>query len=1073
MKSPKKLLIIYSIVFQLIFCFKDNIFESDFIDLYPTWISAKLYAEGNKNSIYSNSAYGLERSKIWIENEKEILNHGSDETNFVYFPTYIYPFALLNLFISYSLFKILFLLLNIFLISYLVSTYISKININIIFKIIIVSIIFISDPVRDILRFGQNVPILLVFMRFYYINISKNRFYLSILDYIILCTIKPWAIIFGILPLLKRKWKLVIWLSVSIFFYLIFQFSFENQLFLGFLESLEQHAKINILAINNISIYAFLVRLLYLSPDSKNILTSWETLDINEGILVKYFILYLFISISLLAYISKSKKIQHLAFTFTPFLLNNIFWNHYLFLYLKEFIRPPFSSIFIYFILIISILLNKVGIQIFVDLLVKHIIKLNIIIDIVIFFPVLYLLSRGSTAIYNILSKKNLLHILKFFVVPIFFSFFLYIFILEGRYINTKFNYIGIYILFIFLTSNLRHKLNNKKLSFFYVSSLYLMINHYFSALYLPDLGIANIKIYIQSFSILLLISLYLNTLKYKSIDSIFIFTVIASTTLFNSFLYNSPGYKFTFLVIYLSIYILFSEIKIYLYQIILLFIVYIINYNSYILYDSTMGSSLIITLILFQIISTKKDFLNNDYFIKIIFQVFLYTILLFLILSLLYLFNNNNQNNSIYWIGFHVNSLGGFFAFYSIILIIFVSNNSELKNNSKYFNISHLMLFILLLFLLLLTKSRSNIIGLIVFVSSYFIFFKFQKKYLFAIVITLPLLFIVLYILFKYNIFKLNIESIQARFIIFKYLSKLVIEKSIFTGFGFDSTSIFMHYPFLSDFNFFLDFFKNHGIHLHAHNLILQIFVSSGLLGLLTSIIILTLLLKIIFSKIEEKTFILRLLLVIFILVQSFFDFTLTDCFIIIPLTLMILPKLKFNSLFIFFRINSISKTLLLFSICLYFFINSVLISNYFYYVEWAKPGISYKATGSIEIKSSLINKDYATVLAIDHSIFFKILKHYPLDQLLGEITYKKYLETNDKDFLIKSSTYYEKCIKDNKFNTMCLSRLVKNYKIVGENKRVEYLRSICLEIDPNHIFNEDCDFDSNYSDLILKSMP
>jgi hypothetical protein len=139
----------------------------------------------------------------------------------------------------------------------------------------------------------------------------------------------------------------------------------------------------------------------------------------------------------------------------------------------------------------------------------------------------------------------------------------------------------------------------------------------------------------------------------------------------------------------------------------------------------------------------------------------------------------------------------------------------------------------------------------------------------------------------------------------------------------------------------------------------------------------------------------------------------------------------------------------------------NSILISNYFYYVEWAKPGISYKPTGSIEIKSSIINKDYNSISTIDHSVFFKILKHYPLEQLLGEISYKKYTETNEISFLNKSNDYYEKCIKDNKFNTMCLSRLVNNYTILKENNKVELLRSKCSEIDPNHIFNDDCDFE------------
>ena len=1060
MISAKKVLIIYSLIFQLIFCFKDNIFESDFIDLYPTWISAKLYVEGKKDSIYSNSAYGTERSKVWIEKEKEILNHGSDETNFVYFPTYVYPFALLNLIISYSLFKILFLLLNIIIISYLISIYINKLNINIFLKYTILSIILISDPVRDILKFGQNVPLLLVFLRFYYINISKNRFYLSIFDYIVLCTIKPWAIIFGILPLLKRKWKFIFGLSFSVTIYVLFQYLFENQLFIDFLDSLEQHAKINILAINNISIYAFLVRLLYLNPDSQNILTSWETLDIYEGFLVKFFILYLFLSISLIAYISKSRKVQHVVFTFTPFLLNNIFWNHYLLLYIREFLRPPFNNIFTYSILVISVLLNKVGVQIFIDLFIKHIIKFNIILDTIIFFPILFLITKGSVVIYNIISRKNIIYIFKILPIPLFFFLYFYIFLLEGRSINTKFNYIGFYLVFCLSVLHLKNKINIKVLSFLYISAFYLLINYYFSALYLPDVGISNIKIYIQSFSIILLISLYFTTLKYKSIYSIFVFTVIANTTLFNSFLYNSPGYKFTFLIIYLSIYILFSEIKIYLYQILILLIVYIINIYSFVPYDSIMGSSLIIALILMHIISTNKDFLKKTYLFNIFLQIFLYTLSLFLIFSIIYLINNN-QSNSIYWFGFHINSLGGFFAFYCTILIMNFSKTSELKYNFKFINISYLILLLLLFMLLLLTKSRSNIIGLSLYIILYYIFFKYQKKNLIYIGIAILFSIIASVIIYKQNLFNFNLYSLQARVTIFKYLYKLVINKSIMTGFGFDSTSIFMHYPFLSDFTFFVDFFKNHGIHLHAHNLFLQVFVSTGLVGLCTSIFLLIILLKVILSKLKEKNFIYRFLLLTFILVQSFFDFTLTDCFIIIPLTLIVLPKIDFNSYFIFMKIKNFYKIILLFSICLYFFINSILISNYFYFVEWAKPGISYKPTGSIEIKSPLTNKDYSTVSVIEQSVFFKILKHYPLDQLLGEIAYKKYIETNELIFLNKSNEYYEKCIKDNKFNTMCLSRLVNNYFILNNNKKVELLRSECSEIDPNHIFNEDCDFE------------
>ena len=393
MKKEILYIFLYCFIFLSSLVIKDNILNSNFIDMYPTWIASKLYLEDKKAEVYNNSAYGLGRSIDWINTESDIIKLGMSETNFVYLPTYLYPFVLLNLIIDYSTFKILFLFLNISIISYLIAIYFYKNKISFYLKYTILSILLISEPIRDILKLGQNIPLFALSLHFFYLNIIKNNIKSSVFYYILLLTFKPWGIVFGIYPFLLRKWKLLVSISSAMVIYLMYQYLFENTLFLGFLNLLIEHSKINLFTINNISLYNFLAKLLFI-PSSENILLSWKPFEIKHGIIIKLFLLYTTCTFIYIAFSSKSKKISSLVTFALPLLLNNIFWNHYLIIYLKDFIRFPYLSRYLYYFLLFSLFSGKYSVIYYYNLVFQPISKINIINEIIITFPIIFLLIK-------------------------------------------------------------------------------------------------------------------------------------------------------------------------------------------------------------------------------------------------------------------------------------------------------------------------------------------------------------------------------------------------------------------------------------------------------------------------------------------------------------------------------------------------------------------------------------------------------------------------------------------------------------------------------------------------------
>ena len=394
MKNIKSLFLLYTFLLLTSISFVYSYQKYDFIDFYPTIIATKLYKSGNKDFIYRNIPYGNYRSEAWRNTEAELLQKGPEETNFVYFPFYLYGFLVLDSFFSFEQIKIIFLLLNILLLSIIISDKIYHLKKNIYVSFFFISLLCISDPIRDILILGQNIVFLYFLYILYYTSFLKKNEKRSILFFLLAILVKPWAMAFVLTPLLNKKYSIFIKQSLALIIFLLFQYIVEPELMVGFAKSLHLHSKLNILAYNNISISSFFERLL-----NVNFLLShsvWESNSPGGISPTKYLSMLIAVLVLGLAFRSKRIKIKRIAVKITPILLLNIFWNHYILIYIDEFLKPGIQNEKIknlfYFFLLISLNISKFGVEFLLDVLLNPIPNHSILLSLIICFQGIFLL---------------------------------------------------------------------------------------------------------------------------------------------------------------------------------------------------------------------------------------------------------------------------------------------------------------------------------------------------------------------------------------------------------------------------------------------------------------------------------------------------------------------------------------------------------------------------------------------------------------------------------------------------------------------------------------------------------
>lgn len=1039
MRFSKLIIFLYSLIFLSILSIKDNLIKSDFIDLYPTWIAASLYTDNKKEAIYDSY-----KSNEWINYETKLVSSAAGDSNYDYIPVYLYPYIIISKLISYSTFKNLFLIINITLVSYIISYYSKYLNFSNYIIFVIVSIILFSEPIYQIIKFGQNTFILFILYKLYLVKSLNKKYYSSTLLLIGMIFIKPWAIIFILLPFLLRFNKLFIYNVIGIFLLIIVNFSFEFKLSIKYIELLLLNSNQNLLSINNISIQSVLTKIFFLDQTNKKYLYSWNSKDFSDINFIKFSIYYLYICLIFTCYYINKRKYTYSIFKLSPLFIINVFWNHYLILYLKDFFKKPFTNIYTYTLIFIYIILTKFDAQNLINYISANIIYSDLYIEYIIALPIFYLIYKEFK--YNKYFTFNF----NYFMVFLICIYMIYLYYTDKRLNNIKFNYLSMYIFYIIVVYVYNKYKLSKNLIFSIISIGFITITYYYSTIYYPDIGIKKFKIYMQiiyAFYVFVYIIMYH---KYNNEKYTFIFTLCSSTTIFNSFLYNSPGYKYSFLLLYLIIYILMYGVSYNRLNIIVMLYFAIIFYISPIKFNFLTGSTLFISINLISMIFNRKNSIINPNNLQVIINTYKIQFVIFLLISL-FSINDYLKLNPIYYIGIHINSLGSFFS----MMIIFIFINIRKKHNEKKYllnvhRIVDILILILSIILLMYTKSRSNILSLLL--SSIFLLIINNKNYIYKkiIYIGIYVVFIVLltFIISQYS----NIESIKARWVIINHMTSLVFNNSLMLGFGLESSTLFMNFPFGANYLFFKDYINVHGINLHAHNLIVQVIFTSGLLGLLLVMIITYIMFKRIYSH-NHFTNRLRLYIFLYILIQSIFDLTLTDNFIIIPISIILL---SFNQYITSRKILSIKySNIIIYIFSSYLFLNGYLISKYYNLIEIVKPSIVYNIDGSISINQKLPSDIKYEVDNLDKSIFVINISNYPLKQLLSEIYFNLYLDNKDLSYLKNSIKYSENCIKDNRYEVKCISTLIKGYSILGNKEEIEHLENLLLKYDPNKLLN------------------
>ncbi|MCB1166253.1 MAG: DUF2029 domain-containing protein [Leptospiraceae bacterium] len=335
-------------IFLLYNSYRKGIDLSHPVDLAPTWISGRLLVEGMADHIYGNSAYGQTRDPEWVKLENKEMGGQSAETAYVYLPLYltaVLPFAL---FTSFKAFSIAFLILNALLLSLFLATIVRPFmrRLGATTGLVVLMLLCLSDSIQECLRLGQNIAVLAVLvLPFFRACMRKGRIAPALLM-AGMVLIKPWAPIFVIYPILNGRWKSALWSCLGIITIIGLNFTILPGPTIDYFRLASSHSGISILTFNNLSVDAFLHKLVL--GNWMEYYTRFVPAPHHPDLLSHVARGVLSALILLSAYSSPSGGQRRRAALALPLLFLNIFWAHYLILLLPLlvflFFRKPGNS---------------------------------------------------------------------------------------------------------------------------------------------------------------------------------------------------------------------------------------------------------------------------------------------------------------------------------------------------------------------------------------------------------------------------------------------------------------------------------------------------------------------------------------------------------------------------------------------------------------------------------------------------------------------------------------------------------------------------------------------------------
>ncbi len=402
---------------------------------------------------------------------------------------------------------------------------------------------------------------------------------------------------------------------------------------------------------------------------------------------------------------------------------------------------------------------------------------------------------------------------------------------------------------------------------------------------------------------------------------------------------------------------------------------------------------------------------------------------------------------------GFHISNVGALVYITTPILSYLIVKQHKLK-------IFYFILFLLSFIVLYFSHSRASTVA--VFVSLFFLLTLLLKKKIFQSYITYLLIIVFFFILFSRNLLNLgnvlDFTTTQERFLIWEYYINRTLHFSPLLGFGFNNE---FHLSFLPPdtlrkevqieiMNYTTEFKANP----HAHNLYVQFFLMSGILGLMSLVFILFYAIKNSYKHLKIPSIqIFAFSGVISFIIHAFFEYTLLDgwYYFLLIVFLSILfqnpKKIILNNFLTNFIINFYLILLLVFSS-----LNSYqlflekkvinLLKNQFQINNFKNVKLLLNTYSNPELEQEL-NKI--------QSLQIPFYRNIMIDITIAEYWFQKSLQdTNSWDF---TKQKIEICLSNFPQSAFCHYRLAQLYEQKNDLKKAKIYYKLANQLDPYKI--------------------
>ncbi len=301
-------------------------------DLYPMIVAARLYQAEKYEGVYANEPFGGYRHPDWVREEQKIPL-GSWRTVFPYMPVYMLPFVVLERNFTVLQLALGWAVLNALIMTAFVASIGAGLRAPVLVKGLITCLMAYANITWFPVHFGNNILLCVTSLWFFVGFYIRGRLAPAVLFYVLATLMKPWAVLFGLLPLFRLDWRACFTMGFAYVGVLAAHALWNFDLLMGYFELTLAHAKMGVVHYANYSPSAALERFNmgywfhYAGGAASPPISARVRAVAYLGVL----------AVVIVGFRSRRTGTKLWCTIMAIFLAANVFWNHYVALFLPVF----------------------------------------------------------------------------------------------------------------------------------------------------------------------------------------------------------------------------------------------------------------------------------------------------------------------------------------------------------------------------------------------------------------------------------------------------------------------------------------------------------------------------------------------------------------------------------------------------------------------------------------------------------------------------------------------------------------------------------------------------------------